>query len=109
MSKVRVEHEGKVYELTYTKRTVSNLEAQGFDANKIDINPVTMIPLFYRAAFDAKHPMLSKSTRDAVWYAQRNKQGLLGALVDIYTSVVMSLMDEPDGDDEGNATWEVLE
>lgn len=109
--KIKVSYEGKEYNLGFTKRTITQMESQGFDISLIDSRMVTMIPMFYRGAFDAYHPTASKTTRDEVWKAQRNKQGLLMALAECYNSVVMSLMSEPEvtEGDEGNETWAVVE
>ena len=44
---VKIEYEGKTYTLTYTKRTIQEMEQGGFDPGKVQSMPATMIPLMF--------------------------------------------------------------
>ena len=69
-------YEGKDYTLEYTRRTIQQMEAEGFVAEDID----------------------------KIFAGMPDKESLIGKLAEMYNEPIMSLMDEPD-EKTGNVEW----
>ena len=64
--------EGREYTLEFTRRTVVKLERAGFDLNKMDSSPMTMIPLMFWGAFLARHPSMTREQTDKILFEGLN-------------------------------------
>ena len=107
MSKaIKFEYEGQQYELTFTKKTVKELEQAGFSPRKIEDMPMTMIPLLFFGAFRAKHPFVKKEVVDAIYKLMPDKQGLVEALGELYDDPHEDLIAEPE-DSEKKVEWKM--
>ena len=87
--------EGEDYTLEYTRRTVSEMEKNGFVANDIDTKPMTVLPALFEGAFLAHHRFVKK---DVI------QEDLIGKLAEMYNEPIMALVAEPDKS-EGNVDW----
>ena len=107
MSKcVKIEYEGKTYELGYNKRTVQEVEGMGFVANKIDEMPGTMIPLLFKGAFLMNHRFTKDAVKDEIYRRLTKKEDLIAILGELYNEPLMELIEEPE-DDEKKVQWTV--
>ena len=64
-------YDGKDYTLEYTRRTIKQMEDEGFVARMIDDRPMTLLPALFAGAFKAHHR-----------FAELNR--LEGAILDLY-------------------------
>ena len=99
-----ITYKGNDYTLEFNRKTVRRMEESGFvvDTNK----PATMITELFRGAFQMHHKRIDREFVRKLWDKQRNKEGLLTALVKAYQKPLEDLMAEPEGDaDEENPTW----
>lgn len=92
----------KEYTLEYTRRTVREMESEGFVASKVDDMPMTMLPALFAGAFKAHHRFTKPSVIDEIYDLLPNKSDLIGKLAEMYNDPITSLMDEPD---EKNVDW----
>ena len=97
-------YEGKDYTLEYTRRTIRQMEDEGFVANDIDDRPMTLLPALFAGAFKAHHKFVKRDVIDKIYAAMANKEELISKLAEMYNEPIMSLMDEPE-DTEGNVDW----
>ena len=97
-------YEGKDYTLEYTRRTIRQMEDEGFVANDIDDRPMTLLPALFAGAFKAHHKFVKRDVIDKIYAAMPNKEELIGKLAEMYNEPIMSLMDEPE-EPEGNVDW----
>lgn len=97
-------YEGKEYTLEYTKRTVKQMEDEGFVAQDIDKKPMSLLPALFAGAFKAHHRFIRQDDIDAIYKALPHKDVLIGKLAEMYNEPIEALMDEPTGD-EGNVDW----
>jgi hypothetical protein len=97
-------YEDKEYTLEYTRRTIKQMEAEGFVANDIDNRPMTLLPALFAGAFKAHHRFVKQEVIDKIYAAMPNKEDLIGKLAEMYNEPIMSLMDEPE-DAAGNVEW----
>jgi hypothetical protein len=97
-------YEGKDYTLEYTRRTIKQMEDEGFVAKDIDDRPMTLLPALFAGAFKAHHRFVKQDVIDKIYAAMPNKEELIGKLAEMYNEPIMSLMDEPD-EAAGNVDW----
>lgn len=95
----------KEYKLEYNRRIVAMMDKQGFNVNKVEDNPLTMLTLLYRSAFKMNHPTLSDDKIDEVWKGVRGKQKLIAKLVEMYGNTIQSVLSDEEEIEEGNENW----
>lgn len=93
------------YTLEYTRRTVQELERQGFVADDIDRKPMTILPQLWSGAFLAHHRWVKEPLRQEIYSKIPHKEELIEKLVELYNEPILALVGEPDEGDEGNVTW----
>ena len=98
--------DGKTYMLEFNRKTVAAMENAGFvlDLDK----PNTMVDSLFYGAFQMNHKRIDREFVRKLWEKQRNKDGLLTALVKEYQKPLDALMAEPEGDADENPTWEEI-
>jgi hypothetical protein len=105
MSKqLNFEYKGTKYTLEFTRRTVEQMERDGFVAEDLKTKPVTMLPTLFAGAFKAHHKYVKPDVIDEIYSKLTNKADLIGKLAEMYNEPIMALIDEPDESSE-NLTW----
>jgi hypothetical protein len=97
-------YNGKEYTLEFTRRTVSQMEKNGFIAAEVENKPMTTLPALFEGAFLAHHRFEKKEVIDAIFAKMTNKEELIGKLAEMYNEPIMALVDEPE-ESEGNVSW----
>lgn len=97
-------YDGKEYTLEFTRKTVEQMERNGFIASDANTKPMTVIPTLFAGAFAANHKMIKKELTDKIYDSLGNKIELLGKLVEMYNEPITALFDDPEGN-EGNENW----
>ena len=93
------EWDGKEYTLEFNKKTVRDLERDGFVAGQVSDKPMTMFPMLLHGAFQMHHRKLKESIIDEIYEAIPDKEGFIQALVELYNAPLEALMDEPETED----------
>ena len=98
------DEDGNKYKLEFNSRIVKRMERNGF---KVDTDyPNTMIDELFTGAFQMHHKgMMPEKIRD-IWRFQNKKDELLGILIKLYMKPLEDLMNEPEGAEESDPTWE---
>jgi hypothetical protein len=105
MSKtLTINWQGKEYTLEYTRRTIVQMEKNGFVASDVETKPMSTLPAMFEGAFLAHHRFEKKDVIDEIFSHIKDKEGLIGKLAEMYNEPILALIDEPEGD-EGNASW----
>jgi len=97
-------YEGKDYTLEFTRRTIRQMEDEGFVARNIDDRPMTLLPALFAGAFKAHHRFVKQDTIDAIYANMPNKDKLIEKLAEMYNEPILSLMEEPE-DTAKNVDW----
>mgnify|MGYP004443914853 CR=1 FL=1 len=97
-------YEGENYTLEYTRRTVAEMERNGFVADDIDTKPMTVLPQLFAGSFLAHHRFVKQNVIDVIYSKMTNKQELIGKLAEMYNEPIMELVAEPE-DKKGNVEW----
>ncbi|MBR5261302.1 MAG: DUF5055 domain-containing protein, partial [Oscillospiraceae bacterium] len=92
------------YTLEFTRRTVEQMEREGFVADDLKSKPVTMLPTLFAGAFKAHHKFVKPDVIDEIYSKMTNKADLIAKLAEMYNEPIMALIDEPVESSE-NLTW----
>lgn len=96
--------EGKDYSLEFTRRTVSQMEKNGFIASEITDKPMSTLPALFAGAFLANHRFAKTEVIDDIFSKLTKKEELIGKLAEMYNEPIMALVSEPE-EDKGNVDW----
>lgn len=88
-------YEGKDYTLEYTRRTVKQMEDEGFVAQDIDSKPMSLLPALFAGAFKAHHKFVKREVIDHIFDAMPDKEGLVNKLAEMYSDPIRTLLEEP--------------
>ena len=89
------------YILTFTVKSVMELEQQGFDPNLYDSEPITMTMKLFEGALKAKQPDITTDKAIELLELVDDKEGLMSALSELYADPVNGLMVN-----KGKKKWE---
>lgn len=98
-------YKDKDYTLEFTRKTVAELERKGFLASEITDKPMTTLPALFSGAFLAHHRYLKQEIKDEIFDRMKNKESLIEKLAEMYNEPIMTLVEEPEEDAEGNVEW----
>ena len=105
MSKqLNFKYNGTEYTLEFTRRTVGQMEREGFVADDVKTKPMTTLPTLFAGAFKAHHRYVKPDVIDEIFSKMTNKGELIGRLAEMYNEPLMALIDEPDASSE-KLTW----
>lgn len=97
-------YDGKDYTLEYTRRTIKQMEDEGFVAKNIDDRPMTLLPALFSGAFKAHHRFVKQDVIDEIYAHMPNKDKLIEKLAEMYNEPIVALMEEPE-DSAKNVEW----
>ena len=97
-------YKGTEYTLEFTRKSVEQMEREGFVADDIRTKPMTMLPTLFAGAFKAHHRFVKPEVIDEIFSKMTNKGDLIGRLAEMYNEPIMALIDEPAESSE-NLTW----
>jgi hypothetical protein len=105
MSKqLNFKYNGTEYTLEFTRRTVEQMEREGFVADDVRTKPMTTLPTLFAGAFRAHHKYVKREVIDEIYAKMTNKADLIGKLAEMYNEPIAALIDEPVESSE-NLTW----
>ena len=107
-TKINLTYNGETYTLEYDRMSVKLLEANGFKIDEFLEKPMSNIELAFAGAFVKNHKKISQTVVDEINSKTPDKKGLVVRLQAMISECYDSLLEEPK-DDEGNATWEVVD
>lgn len=97
-------YKDKDYVLEFTRRTVTQMEKNGFVANDVENKPMTVLPTLFAGAFLAHHRFEKKEVIEEIFSKMTNKEDLIGKLAEMYNEPILALVEDPE-EDEGNVNW----
>lgn len=105
MSKqLNFKYNGTEYTLEFTRRTVEQMEREGFVADDVKVKPMTTLPTLFAGAFKANHRFVKREVIDEIYSKMTNKGELISKLAEMYNEPLLALLDEPVESSE-NLTW----
>lgn len=101
---ITITFEGTEYTLEFTRKSIQDMERNGFVASNIDSKPMTVLPDLFAGAFLAHHRFVKREVIDRIFAHLKDKYLLVEKLAEMYNDPFETLMGEPE-DNEGNAAW----
>lgn len=98
------EHEGKQYTLEFNRRTIAEMERNGFNISAITTRPMSTLPDLFAGAFLAHHRFVKRAAIDEIFSKMKNREELIGKLAEMYNEPIQSMLEEPE-EKEGNVDW----
>ena len=71
--------------------------------------PMSNVEMAFSGAFIKNHKKVKQTTIDEIYKKLKGKKELIVQLQKMISECYESLLEEPEEDDEGNATWEVVD
>ena len=94
----------KQYCLEFTRKSIEQMEKNGFVISDIESKPMTILPALFAGAFIANHRFVKPETINEIYSKMTNKGDLIGKLAEMYNEPIATLFDDPD-ESEGNLDW----
>lgn len=101
---ISFEFDNTEYTLEFTRRTVKDMESEGFSLSAMRDRPVTMFPLLFAGAFRCHHRGIGKEQVQRIYKALPNKEELAESLYEMYNGAIDTLFEEPE-DNEKKVQW----
>ena len=101
---ISFEFENTEYTLEYSRRTIKDMESEGFSISAMRDRPVTMYPLLFAGAFKCHHKGIKKDTVERIYKRMPNKEELAESLMTMYNAALDTLFEEPE-ENEKNVEW----
>lgn len=110
-TKINISYQKKDYTLEYSRESVRQMESTGFVLDQVGDKPMTMIPLLFYGAFFKNHRGIKRKLVDEIFEHIPNKfeeeNGLMAALIEMYSETIQTLTDDKDIEEGNVAIWEV--
>ena len=103
-NKIEFDYEDEHYILEFSRRTVSNMEQNGFVLQQAIERPATMIPQLFAGAFAMHHPRIKEEKINAIYKALGDKDELFPTLIECYRAPLEAMFDEPE-DESKKVKW----
>ena len=97
-------YNGTDYTLEFTRKTVEQMERNGFVAEDLQSKPMSTLPTLFAGAFKAHHKFVKREVIDEIYSKMTNKGELISSLAEMYNEPLLALIDEPAESSE-NLTW----
>jgi hypothetical protein len=98
-------YKGTDYTLEFTRRTVQDMEREGFLVEDVQTKPMSALPALFAGAFKAHHRFIRRDLIDEIYQWMPDKEKLIGKLAEMYNEPIMTLLNEPEEGDEKKVNW----
>ena len=106
MSKqITFSYKGHDYTLEYTRRTVQEMERDGFVVGDVESKPMSALPALFAGAFKSRHRFVKRDLIDEIYENMPNKEKLIEKLAEMYNEPIMTLLVEPEESSEKKVDW----
>lgn len=105
---IRITYKGNEYVLEFTRRTVEQMERNGFKIEMVSEQAVIGIPTLFRGAFLANHRFVKQELMDEIYNSISNKVNLISKLAEMYNEPLIALLDgeeKPEGEQGWTANF----
>lgn len=110
MAVIRFEYEGKNYVLGFNRKTVKQMESDGFKLEDFTTKPLTCISDLFAGAFKMNHRFEKREVIDKIHAGIKDKEKLSEKLMQMYHDTVKTLMTDEDNEENENLiNWSMSE
>ena len=105
MKQIIFEYKGTDYTLEYTRKSIEQMERSGFVVSEVLNKPMTGLPTLFSGSFIANHKWVKKEVINEIVDGMKDKQGLIGKLVEMYNEPIEALLDDSKEETENLIEW----
>lgn len=102
MAVIRFNFEGKNYVLGFNRKTVKQMENEGFNFDDMGIKPLTCVSDLFAGAFKMNHRFEKREVIERIHANIRDKDKITEKLVQMYSDTIKSLMADDDSEENEN-------
>lgn len=102
---INLTFEGTSYTLEFTRKAIEQMERSGFIVSEVADKPMTNLPTLFAGAFIANHKWVKKDMINKIFDTLKDKQGLIGKLVEMYNEPIEALFNESEEGEENLTEW----
>lgn len=95
----------KEYTLEFTRKTVMEMEKNGFIVTELTDKPETRITELFAGAFLAHHRYVKPETITDIYESLTKKDEIIGKLVEMYNEPILALVNSDGGNLEWTVNW----
>jgi hypothetical protein len=106
MKKITFEHEGQLYTLEYTRKSIEMMERTGFRIVDVQSRPMTVLPEMFYGAFLANHKGIKRRTVDEIFERFDDKSTLIEKLAAMYAEPMEALFDGDNVAETEKVSWD---
>ncbi|MGN0620557.1 MAG: DUF5055 domain-containing protein [Porcipelethomonas sp.] len=108
---ITFEFEGRKYTLGFNRKTVRQMENEGFNLEDVKNKPLVNITMLFAGAFRLHHKYVKPEQIDKMQGLFRDKAKLNEALMEMYSETVTSVMasEEEEDESENLISWSLSE
>lgn len=108
-TKINLTYKNVPYTLEYDRMSVKILEKNGFSIEEFLAKPISNIEMVFAGAFLKNHRKGKQDLIEEIFSKCKDKDKLIATLTQMIQETYDSILEEPNDDDEGNASWEVVD
>lgn len=103
--KIVITYGDKSYDLGFTRASIKEMENKGFSLSDAQAEQMSAIFLLVEGAFKTYQPKIKDEEIWEVW-EKLPKKDLYPALIDLFQEP-LKVLDDPDEEEQGNASWKM--
>lgn len=108
MTVIRFNFEGKNYVLGFNRKTVKQMENEGFNFDDMKVKPLTCVSDLFAGAFKMNHRFEKREVIERIHANIKDKDKITEKLVQMYSDTIKSLMADDDSEENENLIdWSV--
>ena len=104
---ITIEYKGESYKLGFTRDSIKRMEDRGFDFSKAEQRQISSLFDLVEGAFRTYTPKITTEKVMEIWGVLKGKDELYKALFEMFQEP-LKVLNEPDEEESGNATWKVV-
>lgn len=106
---IDIEYNGRKYKLGFNRKTIKEMERDGFSFSEAEGNEVGRLLALYRGAFKQYQPKMTDEEIDEVFGAlvkEQDEESIYAVLMEMVQEP-LSVLSSPEGEESKKATWVV--
>lgn len=102
---ITITFEGEEYILEFSRKSVSEMEREGFRISDLRDKPLNAYPVLFQGAFKCHHKRIKPDVTNRIYSKIPQKDEFIDKLAEMYADTVNTLFDEPEEDEKNVAGW----
>lgn len=102
---INFSYEGRDYCLEFTRKTVQEMERDGFEVSDVQTKPMSAVLTLFAGAFRANHRGTKRELIEKIYQDMPDKEKLIEKLAEMYNEPIQTLLEEPEEGSAKKVSW----